>query len=99
MTEFVEHESLFEAEQEAARLAGEVGVAYVVVEARDEGDAPGVEAVFVVCPESAAEGVPRGREVVCRALPPAARLEAQRQAVRDALRFTNRALRIVDQRR
>ena len=81
------HESFFEAEREARRLTP-----YVVVEVRSEEDPPGVEAVFVVCPESEAKNVPGGREVVFTAGDHQPTVAQLRSAMLDALGPINRVL-------
>ena len=95
---FPEFEELFRAERTATRLG-----TFVVLEVRDEGDAPGIEAAFVVCPEGLTDQVARGREIVFRPGddPEGVALRAAniQKANRDALRFVNRALRRIDERR
>jgi hypothetical protein len=90
-----EHESYLEAEREARRRT----VVHVVVEVRDEDDAPGVEAAFVVCREDEIADVARGREVVFRAEIASVWSDLVRGRVDDALSRTNRALDRLDPKR
>lgn len=91
------HESFLEAEREARDLAARTGEPHVVVEVRDDQDPPGIEAIFVVCPEDAVSAVKRGQEVVLRADLAGLRSERAERALRDALRLVRRALQIVEQ--
>ena len=85
---FPEFESYLEAEAEARRRT----VAYVVVEVRDEHDAPGVEALFAVCSADEVNQVPRGREIVFTAEIPCSSLGLARSAMQDSLRWAERAV-------